>query len=145
MQTRMFNLNKKYFSISERCGRTHQNKFCLRPLKGRLGPWELSIQTICDFLGVISQSCLKKILHSTQIQVFSFSFQIKMFLAKQWQTNFRRENPKYDDSSIVGKLLKKRFIDTSFSSEKTFLTGKPYIWILIKNFFPQKFLKMPYW
>ena len=39
----MFNLNEKYFSISERCGRNHQNKFCLRPLKGRLGPWELSV------------------------------------------------------------------------------------------------------
>ena len=38
----MFNLNEKYFSISERCGRNHQNKFCLRPLKGRLGPWELN-------------------------------------------------------------------------------------------------------
>ena len=38
----MFNLNEKYFSISERCGRNHQNKFCLRPLKGRLGPWELT-------------------------------------------------------------------------------------------------------
>ena len=38
----MFNLNEKYVSISERCGRNHQNKFCLRPLKGRLGPWELS-------------------------------------------------------------------------------------------------------
>ena len=37
----MLNLNEKYFSISERCGRNHQNKFCLRPLKGRLGPWEL--------------------------------------------------------------------------------------------------------
>ena len=38
----MFNLNEKYFSISVRCGRNHQNKFCLRPLKGRLSPWELS-------------------------------------------------------------------------------------------------------
>ena len=37
----MFNLNEKYFSISERCGRNHQNKFCLRPLKGRFYPWEL--------------------------------------------------------------------------------------------------------
>ena len=36
----MSNLNEKYFTISERCGRNHQNKFCLRPLKGRLGPWE---------------------------------------------------------------------------------------------------------
>ena len=41
----MFNLNEKYFSISERCGRNHQNKFCLRPLKERLGTWEL---TLCD-------------------------------------------------------------------------------------------------
>ena len=43
----MLNLNEKYFSISERCGRNHQNKFCLRPLKGRFtvmghldGPWQ---------------------------------------------------------------------------------------------------------
>ena len=26
---------EKYFSISERCGRNHQNKFCLCPLKGQ--------------------------------------------------------------------------------------------------------------
>ena len=38
----MFNLNEKYFYISERCGRNHRNKFCLRPLKGRFYPWELS-------------------------------------------------------------------------------------------------------
>ena len=42
----MFNLNEKYFSISERCGRNHQNKFCLRPLKGRLGPWELTMKLL---------------------------------------------------------------------------------------------------
>ena len=45
----MFNLNEKYFSISERCGRNHQNKFCLRPLKGRLGPWELNF--VKNFIG----------------------------------------------------------------------------------------------
>ena len=38
----MFNLNEKYFSISERCGRNHQNKFCLRPLKWTNVPGELS-------------------------------------------------------------------------------------------------------
>ena len=38
----MFNLNEKYFSISERCGRNHQNNFCLRLLKRRLCTWELS-------------------------------------------------------------------------------------------------------
>ena len=37
----MFNLNEKYFSISERCGRNHQNKFCLRPLKWTNVPGEL--------------------------------------------------------------------------------------------------------
>ena len=45
----MFNLNEKYFSIGERCGRNHQNKFCLRPLKGRFYPWELrSVVTVGD-------------------------------------------------------------------------------------------------
>ena len=39
----MFNLNEKYFSISERCGRNHQNKFCLRPSKRRLCTWELKL------------------------------------------------------------------------------------------------------
>ena len=38
----MLNLNEIYFSISERCGRNHQNKFCLRPLKRRFYPWELN-------------------------------------------------------------------------------------------------------
>ena len=38
----MFNLNEKYFSISERCGRNHQNKFCLRLPKRRFCTWELS-------------------------------------------------------------------------------------------------------
>ena len=38
----MFNLNGKYFSISERYGRNHQNKFCLSPPKRRLCPWELN-------------------------------------------------------------------------------------------------------
>ena len=38
----MSNLNEKYFTISERRGRNHQNKFCLRPLKGRFSPWELN-------------------------------------------------------------------------------------------------------
>ena len=38
----MFNLNEKYFSISERCGRNHQNKFCLRPLKWTNVPGELN-------------------------------------------------------------------------------------------------------
>ena len=42
----MLNLNEKYFSISERCGRNHQNKFCLRPLKGRFYPWELKVKSI---------------------------------------------------------------------------------------------------
>ena len=42
----MFNLNEKYFSISERCGRNHQNKFCLRPLKGRFYPWELNSKNL---------------------------------------------------------------------------------------------------
>ena len=42
----MFNLNEKYFSISERCGRNHQNKFCLRLPKRRFCTWELR-----DFLG----------------------------------------------------------------------------------------------
>ena len=38
----MFNLNEKYFSISERCGRNHQNKFCLRLPKRRFCTWELN-------------------------------------------------------------------------------------------------------
>ena len=38
----MLNLNEKYFTISEPCGRNHQNKFCLRPLKRRFSPWELN-------------------------------------------------------------------------------------------------------
>ena len=42
-QKTYLNLNEKYFSISDRCGRNHENKFCLRPLKGRLGPWELTV------------------------------------------------------------------------------------------------------
>ena len=41
----MFNLNEKYFSISERCGRNHQNKFCLRPLKWTNVPGELTFQS----------------------------------------------------------------------------------------------------
>ena len=47
----MFNLNEKYFSISERCGRNHQNKFCLRPPKRRLCTWELSLS--CYIINVI--------------------------------------------------------------------------------------------
>ena len=39
---RMLNLNEKYFTISERRRRNDQNKFCLRPLKGRVSPWELT-------------------------------------------------------------------------------------------------------
>ena len=39
----MFNLNEKYFSISERCGRNHQNKFCLRLPKRRFCTWELTV------------------------------------------------------------------------------------------------------
>ena len=52
----MFNLNEKYFSISERCGRNDQNKFCIRPLKGRFYPWELTgicsgnFIIFCEFL-----------------------------------------------------------------------------------------------
>ena len=38
----MLNLNEKYFTISEPRGRNHQNKFCLRPLKRRFSPWELT-------------------------------------------------------------------------------------------------------
>ena len=39
----MFNLNEKYFSISERCWRNHQNKFCLRRLKGRFSRHDASV------------------------------------------------------------------------------------------------------
>ena len=42
----MFNSNEKYFSISERCGRNHQIKFCLRPPKRHLCTWELCYETL---------------------------------------------------------------------------------------------------
>ena len=38
----MFNLNEKYFSISERCGRNHQNKFLFTSPKETFSPWELT-------------------------------------------------------------------------------------------------------
>ena len=38
----MFNLNEKYFPISERCGRNHQNKFLFTSPKETFSPWELS-------------------------------------------------------------------------------------------------------
>ena len=50
----MFNLNEKYFSISERCGRNHQNKFCLRSPKRRLCTWELSQNLIRDLFQVFA-------------------------------------------------------------------------------------------
>ena len=37
----MFNLNEKYFPISERCGRNHQNKFLFTSPKETFSPWEL--------------------------------------------------------------------------------------------------------
>ena len=52
----MFNLNEKYFSISERCGRNHQNKFCLCLLKWTNVPGELNSQNsryrneVADFI-----------------------------------------------------------------------------------------------
>ena len=48
----MSNLNEKYFTISERRGRNHQNKFCLRPLKGRFSPWELNRTADQQKLGI---------------------------------------------------------------------------------------------
>ena len=58
----MFNLNEKYFSISERCGRNHQNKFCLRPPKRRLCTWELiilwSLQSLKGQKAKMSSTCL---------------------------------------------------------------------------------------
>ena len=38
----MFNLNEKYFPISERCGRNHQNKFLFTSPKETFSPWELN-------------------------------------------------------------------------------------------------------
>ena len=38
----MFNLNEKYFTISKRCGRNHQNKFLFTSPQGTIFPWELN-------------------------------------------------------------------------------------------------------
>ena len=38
----MFNLNEKYFPISERCGRNHQNNFLFTSPKETFSPWELT-------------------------------------------------------------------------------------------------------
>ena len=66
-------MNEKYFSISKRCGRNHQNKFCLRPLKwtnvpGELSPLKHSIKIYrnsgefqCHFLDCKKYSQIKQI------------------------------------------------------------------------------------
>ena len=43
----MFNLNEKYFPISEWCGRNHQNKILFTSPKETFSPWELN--GICIF------------------------------------------------------------------------------------------------
>ena len=45
----MFNLNEKYFSISKRCGRNHQNKFLFTSPQGTIFPWELSYITYVTY------------------------------------------------------------------------------------------------
>ena len=43
----MFNLNEKYFPISERCGRNHQNKILFTSPKETFSPWELNFRWKC--------------------------------------------------------------------------------------------------
>ena len=45
----MFNLNEKYFPISERCGRNHQNKFLFTSPKETFSPWELNKIPQCNY------------------------------------------------------------------------------------------------
>ena len=61
-----------------------------------------------------------------------------LFIGK---THFRRENPNYDDSIIVGEFPKKRSIDSSFLSEKDFWPETPFKRIFSKKIFPQKIFK----
>ena len=63
----MLNLNEKYFSISERCERNHQNKFCLRPPKRRLYPRELTWSNVVErsFFAWITLFKLKAMLPSS--------------------------------------------------------------------------------
>ena len=66
----MLNLNEKYFTISERRGRNHQNKFCLRPLKGRFSPWELKHMVNYD-LNIILYSIKGSQTFGQQTWIFS--------------------------------------------------------------------------
>ena len=50
----MFNLNEKYFPISERCGRNHQNKFLFTSPKETFSPWELKLSNFSLFQTAIS-------------------------------------------------------------------------------------------
>ena len=76
--------------------------------------------------------------------IFEF-FKKTIFLAKNGKIFFRGKHPKYNEFITIGEFPKNSSIDFSFQSEKKNSTEKPYIWILIKKFFPQKFLKMPNW
>ena len=64
----MLNLNVKYFSISERCGRNHQNKFLFTSPQGTIFPWEL--KPVRDELFIHLQR------NSTQIQAKPTSMRI---------------------------------------------------------------------
>ena len=58
----MFNLNEKYFTISKRCGRNHQNKFLFTSPQGTIFPWELNSGpfTIADCRPYVSTRNLVK-------------------------------------------------------------------------------------
>ena len=81
----MFNLNEKYFSISERCGRNHQNKFCLRPPKRRLCTWELN--QITWYLWVLMSVVLRS-------SVWWWRRSIQLFLTAALQDFFTSSSTK---------------------------------------------------
>jgi len=82
----MLNLNEEYFSISERCGRNHQNKFCLRPLKGRFYPWELRI-ILTKQLFLTFQSRLGNILDEQSVWTAHQSVSFQLWVCVRWKNS----------------------------------------------------------
>ena len=91
----MFNLNEKYFPISERCGRNHQNKFLFTSPKETFSPWELNepnlrnhakrvtfkkedllFSSLADFLSMGKIAAR----NSASIQLLKYLFKMKMFV-----------------------------------------------------------------
>ena len=130
----MFNLNEKYFFISERCGRNHQNKFCLRPLKRRFYPWELSSMKRFDNLqhdkfGYKSRAIL--IRKSSDWRINYPILYAPIFTIKMAGNLAIRQFAKYDRHRLKIKLVLRTSLEDMVVDSRTILNRK------CRNFYDQ--------